>query len=63
MCYGQVDAKTLEREAMDRLRAAKPATRSEAPAEDGVPPELTGGVAGVLARLRAAIWPGRTLGA
>jgi hypothetical protein len=63
MCYGQVDAKTLEREAMDRLRAAQHATRTEAPAEDGVPPELMGGVAGVLARLRAAILPRRTRGA
>jgi hypothetical protein len=59
MCYGQVDAKTLEREAMDRLRAAQPAARSEAVAEDGPPPELMGGFAGALARLRMAFRQGR----
>ncbi|MBF9061415.1 hypothetical protein HKCCSP123_19730, partial [Rhodobacterales bacterium HKCCSP123] len=62
MCHGHVDARTLEREAMDRLRAARPAARSETPTENGPPPELTAGLAGVwagvwagvLARLRAA---------
>lgn len=60
MCHGHVDAKTLERETMDRLRAARPVARSETPAEDGPPPELIGGLAGVVARLRAAFRTGRT---
>jgi hypothetical protein len=55
MCYGHVDAKTLERETMDRLRAARPVARSETSAEDGPPPELIGGLAGVVARLRVAL--------
>lgn len=54
MCHAAVDAKTLEREAMDRLRAARPAPVAESRPEDGPPPELIGGLAGVVARLRAA---------
>lgn len=60
MCHGHVDAKTLERETMDRLRAARPVARSETPADDGPPPELIGGLAGVVARLRAALRTRRT---
>lgn len=52
MCYGQVDAKTLERETMDRLRAARPAAKADARAEADLPPDLMGGLAGVWARLR-----------
>jgi hypothetical protein len=62
MCYGHVDAKTLERETMDRLRAAQPATRPEKAAEDGPPPELMGGLAGVVARVRRVLQAGRTVG-
>lgn len=63
MCHGHVDVKTLEREAMERLRAARPVAVAETAVGDGPPPELTGGLAGVVARLRMAFRVGRTAGA
>jgi hypothetical protein len=59
MCHAFVDAKTLERETLERLRATRPALKGETPASDGPPPELMGGIAGVLARLRAVFRHGR----
>lgn len=55
MCYGQVDPRLLEREAMDRLRAARPRARTDGRAEAGPPPELMGSLPGLAARLRHAL--------
>ncbi|MEJ6391344.1 hypothetical protein [Gymnodinialimonas ulvae] len=53
MCYGHVDAKVLEREVQDRLRAAQRAPHDTAP--EGLPPELMGGLRGVFARVSAVL--------
>ena len=51
---------------MDRMHAARPVMRTETRAEAGPPPELMGGFAGVVARLRrlaGALLPGLRAGA
>lgn len=53
MCYGHVDAKVLEREVQDRVRAAQRAPQDNAP--EGLPPELMGGMRGVFARVSAVL--------
>lgn len=57
MCHGHIDPKTLMREAEDRYRIAQPASdetrASDRPTE--IPPELIGGLKGVIARLRARL--------
>jgi hypothetical protein len=51
MCYGHVDAKVLEREVQDRVRAAQVAPVDPVP--EGLPPELRGGLRGAVARVAA----------
>ncbi len=53
MCYGHVDTKVLEREVQDRLRGVE---RAPTEVSEGLPPELIGGLRGVWARLRMAVW-------
>lgn len=53
MCYGHVDAKVLEREVQDRVRAAQRAPQDSAP--KGLPPELMGGMRGFFARASAVL--------
>jgi hypothetical protein len=55
MCHGHVDVKLLEREALERLRATQPRRAQAATQTGGPPPELMGGLAGGVARLRHAL--------
>ena len=55
MCHGHVDLRTIEREVQDRLRAAGPVIRDVEDEPITVPPDLIGGIPGLLARLRALL--------
>jgi hypothetical protein len=55
MCHGHVDLRTIEREVQERLRAASPVIRDAGDEPITVPPDLIGGIPGLLARLRALL--------
>jgi len=55
MCHGHVDLRTIEREVQDRLRSAAPKTASNDEEAVTLPPSLTPGWRGVVARAQAAL--------
>jgi hypothetical protein len=56
MCHAQLDPKLLMQDAERRYRAAQPASVT-AETQDGatIPPDLMGGVRGIVARLMARL--------
>ena len=57
MCHGHIDPRTLMIEAEMRYRAAQPRPDVAQPGDAApeLPPELTGGLKGLWARVRAAL--------